>query len=229
MISTVLALETSSEVASVALLHEGIVRSRETTGVQTHSQTVLPMAQALLAEAGLSLRDCGAIAFGCGPGSFTGVRTACGIAQGLAFGAGLPVTPVVSLLALAHACRKATGASDVLAMLDARMGEVYWAQYRYDNGWLEVSAPTLSRPHEVLPVGDPVATGNALVEHGAALPPGLRRAGVPHLVPHAVEVAELGLLALDQGRALPAAEAQPLYLRNKVALTTAERQARAGA
>src|SRR3954471_16648373 len=128
---TILAIETSSELASVALLRGETVISRVSSGVRTHSQSVLPMIQELLAEAAIALKDCDAIAFGSGPGSFTGVRTACGIAQGLAFGLDKPVVPIVTLQAMALACHKASGASDVLAVLDARMGEVYWAQYRF--------------------------------------------------------------------------------------------------
>src|SRR4051812_47289178 len=102
---TLLAIETSSELASCALLKGDTVSTRESSGVRTHSQSILPMVQELLAEAGIALSDCDAIAFGAGPGSFTGVRTACGIAQGLAFGAALPVVPLVTLDAMALACR----------------------------------------------------------------------------------------------------------------------------
>src|SRR5450830_1753161 len=128
--SIILAIETSTELASAALLYGDQLTTRSSLGVQTHSETILPMVQELLAEAGIALSACDAIAFGVGPGSFTGVRTACGVVQGLAFGAELPVLPVVTLAAMAQACREISGASDVLAILDARMGEVYWAQYR---------------------------------------------------------------------------------------------------
>lgn len=229
--TTVLAIETSSEVASVALLRNDQIITREVSGIQTHSQTVLPMVRTLLAEAGIALRDCDAIAFGCGPGSFTGVRTACGIVQGLACGAGLPVVPVVTLLAMAQACRNATGAADVLAVLDARMGEVYWAQYRFGQAsreWQEISPPTLSRPADIVVHGNPVATGNGLAQFADLLPPALHPFAGQASLPHAVAVAELGRIACDRGQVLAAIEAQPLYLRNKVALTTAERQARTG-
>ena len=101
--SIILAIETSSELASCALLNGATLIARESSGVRTHSQAILPMVQELLAEAGISLAQCDAIAFGAGPGSFTGVRTACGIAQGLAYGAGLPVLPLVTLDAMARA------------------------------------------------------------------------------------------------------------------------------
>src|SRR3981081_3883472 len=143
--SMILAIETSTEVASAALLSGARAFSRESAGVHTHSETILPMVQALLHEAGATLAQCDAIAFGVGPGSFTGVRTACGVVQGLAFGVDLPVVPVVRLEAMAQACYESNGAQNVLAVLDARMGEVYWAQYRYaGDGWQTVTPPTLS-------------------------------------------------------------------------------------
>ena len=223
----VLAIETSSEVASVALLYDDRLITREATGVQTHSQTILPMAQSLLAEAGLKLRECDAIAFGCGPGSFTGVRTACAIAQGLAYGAGLPVVPVVSLLAMAHALRQGGGGNEVLAVLDARMGEVYWAQYRFDQDWHVVSSPKLSLPGHVMVQGSPATTGNGLAQYADLLPQSLRALPGNAALPHAAAVADLGRLAMKRGNGWTAIDAQPLYLRNKVALTTAERLAKA--
>jgi tRNA threonylcarbamoyladenosine biosynthesis protein TsaB len=226
--STILAIETSADLASAALLHHGVLISEESGGVVTHSQTILPMVQALLAEAGLTLRQCDAIAFGSGPGSFTGVRTACGIAQGLAFGADLPVLPIVTLLAMAQDCRARVGADDVLAVLDARMGEVYWAQYRFENGWQTVTPPTLSVPQALAPIGDAVACGNGLQAYASAFDTAaVKRCGLDDLVPHASHVARLGEQAWARGFALPAREAEPLYLRNKVALTTNERMQKA--
>ncbi|WP_136419553.1 MULTISPECIES: tRNA (adenosine(37)-N6)-threonylcarbamoyltransferase complex dimerization subunit type 1 TsaB [Oxalobacteraceae] len=227
---TILAIETSSDLASVALLHQGKVLAHEASGVQTHSQTVLPMVQVLLAQAGVTLKQCDAIAFGAGPGSFTGVRTACGVAQGLAFGADLPIVPVVTLLAMAQACREACGATDVLVVLDARMEEVYWAQYRYQDGWQTVTAPALSAPSAVTAVGDVVACGNGLVAFASAFE-GLPFAGGAQrdIMPHAAQIACLAQLELTAGRAVNARDAQPVYLRNKVAMTTAERLARTAA
>jgi tRNA threonylcarbamoyladenosine biosynthesis protein TsaB len=224
---TVLALETSTELASVALLHGAQLTRRQTAGVQSHSQTVLPMVASLLEEAGIALSDCELIAFGCGPGSFTGVRTACAIAQGLAFGAGLPLAPVVTLEAMAEACRLSNGAVDVLAVLDARMNEVYWAQYRFDGHWREVSAPALSAAAGVRVVGNPQLVGN-----GVALCPQFDAATKVErelALPEAGAIARLGRAASEQGRLVDALHAQPLYLRNKIALTTAERLAKASA
>ena len=197
---------------------------RESAGVQTHSQSILPLVQELLAQAGIGLKQCDAIAFGSGPGSFTGVRTACGIVQGLAYGAGVPVISIVTLEAMAEACRAACGARDVLCMLDARMGEVYWAQYHFDGGWQAVTPPTLSHAEAIAPVGAVVACGNGLSAYADALAGRAFAAGaMVQIMPHARDVAALAGPALAAGHVVAARDAQPLYLRNKVALTTLER------
>lgn len=224
----ILAIETSAELASCALLVGDAVIARATSGVRTHSQSILPMVQELLREAGLALADCDAIAFGAGPGSFTGVRTACGVAQGLAYGANLPVLPMVTLAAMAEACRARSGATEVLAVLDARMGEVYWAQYRFDGAWAAVVAPTLSAPQDVAPlaVDGLQACGNGFEAYAAAFAERPFVAGaLTDIVPHAREMALLAVGPLAAGEGVPAAEAQPIYLRNKIAFTSAERLA----
>jgi tRNA threonylcarbamoyladenosine biosynthesis protein TsaB len=223
---TILALDTSADLASVALLREEEASFFESYGVQSHSRTVLPMVQKLLGQAGISLQDCSAIAFGCGPGSFTGVRTACGVAQGLAFGTDLPVVPIVTLEAMAEACRVATQCEDVLVALDARMREVYWAQYRYESGvWKVVSPPALSSAEDVEPRGAVAACGNGLSAYAEAFVHHAFLHSLPQVAPHALNVAHLGRAAFARGQALSAREAQPLYLRNKVAKTVAEREA----
>ncbi|MGO4381944.1 tRNA (adenosine(37)-N6)-threonylcarbamoyltransferase complex dimerization subunit type 1 TsaB [Pseudoduganella sp. RAF53_2] len=246
----ILAIETSSEMASCALLRGGEVIFRESSGVRTHSQSVLPMVQELLDEAGIALRDCDAIAYGAGPGSFTGVRTACGISQGLGFGAELPLVPVVTLDAMALACRQAHGADAVLAVLDARMNEVYWAQYRFDgDAPVATLEPALSAPQDVVPAPGALAAAPVAASTGAAAsaPSGSAAsalaacgngfsaypdafAGKPfaagayaNIMPHAVQIAQLGARLFEAGHAVPAAQAQPLYLRNKVAYTKEER------
>jgi tRNA threonylcarbamoyladenosine biosynthesis protein TsaB len=221
-----LAIETSSELASCALLVGDTVTSRESSGVRTHSQAILPMVQELLAEANVKLADCAAIVFGAGPGSFTGVRTACGIAQGLAFGAGLPVIPLVTLDAMALACHARSGATDIVVVLDARMGEVYWAQYRYVHGWQTVVAPALCAPEAVAPqpAAGLVACGNGFTAYPEAFAGSAFGVGaLADIVPHARELVRLGALALAAGEGVDAAAAQPLYLRNKIAYTSAER------
>jgi tRNA threonylcarbamoyladenosine biosynthesis protein TsaB len=228
--TTIIAIETSAELASAALLRNDQVIAREASGVQTHSHSILPMVQELLREAGLGLAQCDAVAFGAGPGSFTGVRTACGVAQGLAFGADLPVVPVVTLLAMAEACREQSGATSVLALLDARMEEVYWAQYRFDKEWHTVVEPTLSPVSGIAPVDQAVACGNALAAYSdafALLPAFSDRR--PSIMPHARQIARLAQKAFADGKAVSAREAQPIYLRNKVALTTVERLSKVAA
>ncbi len=226
---TILAIETSTELASVALLHRGQLNCRESSGAQTHSASVPAMIQALLADAGLKLAQCDALAFGMGPGSFTGVRTACGLAQGLAYGASLRVAPVVTLMAMAEAARQSGAGNEVLAVLDARMGEVYSAQYRFDGHWHCVLAPALSASSAVVVTGEPVVCGNGL----SAYPDGFAQLGdlqrLPAIMPHAQSVAMLAIDMVSDNALLAPRDAQPLYLRNKVALTTAERMAAAGA
>src|SRR4051812_16333210 len=226
--SIILAIETSSEMASCALLNGDTVLTRESSGVRTHSQSILPMVQELLAEAGLALRQCDAIAFGAGPGSFTGVRTACGIAQGLAYGAGLPVIPLVTLAGMALECRRQTGADDILTVLDARMGEVYWAQYRHGaDGWQVVVPPALSAPADVVPVateGPLVACGNGFAAYADAFQRAAFAVGaLAAIMPNARALAELAQAEFAAGATVSAAQAQPLYLRNKIAFTSAER------
>jgi tRNA threonylcarbamoyladenosine biosynthesis protein TsaB len=229
--STILAIETSTELASAALLQDGKLLARESLGAQTHSDSILPLVQALLAEAGLKLQQCDALAFGVGPGSFTGVRTACGIVQGLAFGADLPVVPVVTLAAMAQACHAEHQAEEVLAILDARMGEVYWARYQLvDGDWRELHAPALSAADQVQTAGKPVACGNGLNAYADYFNDAFKArefaAAYPLVMPHARHVAALGLRAFSNGHTIAPQEAQPLYLRNKVALTTVEREVR---
>lgn len=227
--SSILAIETSTELASIALLRGDELLTRQASGTATHSDSLLPMVGQLLADAGMRLTDCDALAFGCGPGSFTGVRTATGVVQGLAFGATLPVVPVVTLLAMAEAWRQTTGADDVLAMLDARMGEVYWARYRFADEWTTVAAPALSAPGAV-PLQEAIAVcGNGLrilQADSTDLPLAVMEAAA--VLPHAAQVATLAAHAFSRGEAIDAHAAQPLYLRNKVALTTRERAAASG-
>jgi tRNA threonylcarbamoyladenosine biosynthesis protein TsaB len=228
---TILAIETSSELASCALLCGETIHSRDSSGVRTHSQSILPMVQSMLDAAGIKLVDCDAIAYGSGPGSFTGVRTACGIAQGLGFGAGLPLVPVVTLEAMALACQQRYGGQDILAVLDARMGEVYWGQYRFNaaadgSSTLQtVLAPALSAPEDVRPQGEVTACGNGLEAYAPAFAShGFDERRHADIMPHAIQVAQLARLGFAAGVRLAPADAQPLYLRNKIAFTSAERQ-----
>lgn len=218
-----LAIETSTEIASVALLREEGVIIRELTGVQTHSQGVLPAIQEILSEACITLNQCNAIAFGCGPGAFTGVRTACGIVQGLAFGADLPILPIVSLQAMAQAAHELCSDVEFVCVLDARMGEVYWAHYRYQNQiWQQVTEPALSTSEQVLLYSNSLNV-NLVLGNGAIPNISTPSEKVIFKMPHAEYVAKLALIDFSLGKQLQADQAQPLYLRNKIALTTLER------
>lgn len=228
--STIIAIDTSSDIASVALMCGETIHSTSSEGFSNHSLTVLPMLQKLLEKHDLTVAGCDAIAFGCGPGSFTGLRTACGIAQGLSFATSLPVIPVVTLEAMAQTCYEQTGAIDVLALLDARMHEVYWAQYRYENGqWKTVSEPCLTAASSVVPEGKPVFCGNGLSAYAGELVSIVGKSlKWPDIHPDARAIARLGKIRLEREETVTAKEIQPLYLRNKVALKTAERLALKG-
>ena len=220
----ILAIETSTRMLSVALRREGEILGRSAESLTGGSALVLPWIDELLAEAGIGMAQLDGIAFGAGPGSFTGLRLACGIAQGLAFGLELPVAGIGTLEALALA----SGEVRVFACLDARMNEVYFAAYEVEQGRVrEVVAPRVAPPAEVrLPDGDWVGCGDGFASYAAALPrPALVR---PDVFPTAAAVAELAMPRFAAGQGVDAAQAMPLYVRDKVALTTAERLARGG-
>jgi len=224
----ILALDTSGEWCSAALWLDGRLLSRGEHAGQRHSELILPMIDALLRESGFALTDLTGLAFGAGPGSFTGLRIACGVAQGLAFGAGLPVIPVGTLEALAEA----SAAPRVLAALDARMDEIYHAAYvREDGQWREVQGPSLCAPAAAPPVegGDWTGCGSGFAVQGGALRAryaGQLRAVRDDLQPHARDIVRIAAGRLAQGGGLDPAQAAPLYVRDKVALSVAERAAR---
>lgn len=222
---TIAAIDTSTELASVAILHRGAVFTQQASGAATHSATVLPMLQRALHDAGIGLADCEAFAYGCGPGSFTGVRTACGLVQGLAFGVQRKVIPVVTLLAMAHAARQQGAGAEVIVVLDARMGEVYWARYRYTDQWQIVNEPTLAHAEQVVLAPAAAVCGNGVLAYPGAFASLAADRRYPTILPHAADIAQLAVPALARGEWVAARDAQPLYLRNKVALTTAERLA----
>jgi tRNA threonylcarbamoyladenosine biosynthesis protein TsaB len=224
-----LAFDTSTEHLSAAVAREGVVvaHTREAGGAQA-SAALIPALQALLAQAGLQVRELDAIVFGRGPGSFTGLRTACAVAQGLGFGSAVPVLGIETLLAVAEEARGAAGATRVVAMLDARMGEVYAAPYEFDEGqWRRTGEIVLGKPEAVdVPDGWSIA-GNVLDVHGKALPAQAPRVEAWPSAPAMLRLAER---LVAEGAAQDAAHAAPVYIRDKVALTTDERaQQRASA
>lgn len=225
MTMKILALDTSTEYCSVALLTGDVLFAREILAGQRHSSLLVPLVGEVLAEGGASLPELDGIAFGSGPGSFTGLRIGCGVVQGLAFGANLPVVGVSTLLALAEG----SAAERVVACLDARMGEVYHAVYEKVGGaWQELSPPGLFAPAEVpLPPGAGWAgCGSGFAVHGDALRQrhgGCLSQVLPDAPPRARDIARLAAPLLGRGAGMDAAQAAPLYIRNKVALKTSER------
>lgn len=221
----ILAFETSTELCSAALWLEGEIDSREVVAGQRHSDLLLPMIDELLASHGLKAAELDCIAFGAGPGTFTGLRIACGVAQGIAFGIDAPVVGVGTLLALAAASQ----ADHVVCCLDARMGEVYHAAYEKRGGdWHAVHEPGLCKPDAVpeLPDGAWTGCGSGFAVHRAALAgcyAGKLTRVIGNLVPHAREIAVLAAAEFARGGAVSAELAAPLYVRNKVALRMDER------
>ena len=221
----ILALETSTEYCSVALWRDGEIDARETLAGQRHSGLVLGMVDEVLRSHGLRPRDLDGIAFGAGPGSFTGLRIACGLAQGLASGARLRVAGVSTLLALAPMVR----GERVVCCLDARMGEIYHAAYAGEGArWNIVHAPALYAPEDapLLDEGAWTGCGSGFKAHGDVLArryAGRLSAIMPDVYPHASAIARLAVPEFEEGRAVSAAQAAPLYIRDKVALRSDER------
>ena len=194
-----------------------------------HSERLLPLIHTLLAEAGLTLRTLDGIAFGAGPGAFTGVRIACGVAQGLGFGADRPLLPVCTLEAIAQTAWHGHGATAVVPCLDARMREVYAAAYRrVDGHWREVRPPVVLAPHALKAPDEDLdwfGAGDGYASY-PALPAQLRLAAHDATTrPDARAIAELAAPRFAAGAGVDAADARPLYVRHRVALTTAERAA----
>jgi len=218
-----LAIETATEACSAALWIDGALTSRYEVAPREHTRLILPMMDDLLAEAGVRLADLDALAFGRGPGAFTGVRIAAAVIQGAAFGAEIPVVPVSTLAALAQHGLDA-GAPRVLAALDARMGEVYWGAFEADAEGLAVAVG----PEQVVaPDAVPAPEGQGWCGVGSGwgtYEQILReRLGAcvgevdPAPYPGAVEVARLAVRDFAAGLAVPAEQALPVYLRDKVA------------
>ena len=219
-----LAIETSSAACSAALSVDGVVEERYALAPRQHATLILPMIESLLTEGGFTAGQLDAIAFGCGPGSFTGVRIATSVAQAIAFGSSLPVVPVSSLAALALGAAQETGECNVLAALDARKSEVYWARYVCtESGAAELQGEEIVCLPESVPLpangqwigvgGGWASYGEVLMKHGQDIIVRL----LPDAEPHARDIARLGVLGLSEGRSIDPEKAVPVYLRNNVA------------
>ena len=215
------AFETSTEWCSVALWLDGEIAGMEERAGNRHGELALPALERLAAAAGIRVAALDAVAFGAGPGSFTGLRIACGVAQGIAFARDLPVLGVSTLMALAEE----SGAARVIACLDARMHEVYYSALEKSGGrWREVVAAQCVAPAAVqAPAGGGWAgCGSGFDVYGSL---GLGMV-IPDIHPSAIAVARLAAPRLESGEGVDAALAAPVYVRDRVAFTTEERKAR---
>ncbi|OGA76901.1 MAG: tRNA (adenosine(37)-N6)-threonylcarbamoyltransferase complex dimerization subunit type 1 TsaB [Betaproteobacteria bacterium RIFCSPLOWO2_12_FULL_65_14] len=214
------AFETSTEWCSVALWRDGEIAAVERRAGNRHSDLALPMLERLLSAAAMTAAQLDAVAFGAGPGSFTGLRIACGLAQGLAFAAAIPVIGISTLEALAEE----SGAARVVACLDARMREVYYSALEKQAGrWKAIVPAQCVSPDAVTPIGDDwVGCGNGFAVYGNL---GLTRV-LAEVHPSALAVAKLAAPRLAAGEGVDAALAAPIYVREKVAFTKAELERR---
>lgn len=226
----ILALDASTELCSVALWQNGNILERVSTAPRSHANRLLPMVEEVLAESGLALKQLDAIAFGAGPGSFTGLRICAGIVQGLAFGANLRVVAVSSLQAMAMAAhRQYPQSPQVVPAIDARMGEIYWARYE-----LTPSEPeTLEHP-QVTPVAELDASFLQLLRGADTVGVGsgwellgtsrkLLSQCSTHVWPQAGAIAQLADGAFQRGEHTDAMGAQPVYLRTEISWKKRER------
>jgi len=221
----ILAIDCSTEYLSLALQARGQLYTCHQQAGATASQLILPQIQSLLNQAQVQLNDLDGIAFGAGPGAFTGVRVACGVAQGLAFGAQLPVVGVNTLEAVAEASE----AEKVIVCLDARMGEIYHAALvKKDGHWQTVCASSVCKPAlapAVLNAGW-TGAGSGWEPYSAVLTPIYEKNLTqvrPQILPNATAILTLAMPTFQAGKGLPASEAAPFYVRNRVALTSQER------
>lgn len=221
----ILAIDTATEACSAALLLDGVISERFQVQPRKHGELILQMMHELLDVAGLRPRDLDALAFGRGPGAFTGVRIGTGVAQGAALGAELPLLPVSNLAALAQRLYREQGATACLAAFDARMEEVYWGAYRIgDQGLAElVGDEQVARPENLsLPEsGRWHGVGHGWAAYGDALRPQLGDSLLtvtPDLFCHAHDMALLGAAMLEAGQGVPPEQGLPVYLRDQVAV-----------
>lgn len=217
--TTLLALDTATECCSAALLHDGSVTARSEVIPRQHAQRLLPMIEELLSERQLRLQDVDALVFGRGPGAFTGVRIATGMVQGLAFAADKPVIAVSNLAALAQRAWREHGVETVAAAIDARMDEVYWGLYGLQDGVMQSLDDERVCPPEAVSLPDGVASvagAGTGWQYANRLAVAAERSW-PQMLPDATDLITLALPRWQAGEVLDAADAQPVYLRDKVA------------
>lgn len=220
----ILAIDTATEACSAALLIDAEVRSQYKIAPREHSHLILQMVEDLLSESDTGMAQLDAIAFGCGPGSFMGLRIAAGVAQGMAFAHDLPVIPVSTLKAIAQVAHEETGSEHILAAIDARMDEVYWAAYHLDNNEWRLDGEEIVVPPEHIPAPDSqinwTGAGTGWKTHKERLLPTADcqlPTLLPDCLPSAGAMAKLAVADINAGRLLSAEKAVPVYLRNNVA------------
>lgn len=224
-----LAVETATEACSAALYIDGEIEEKFQIIPREHTRLILPMMDALIAEASISLHDLDALAFGRGPGSFTGVRIATGVIHGVAFGLDLPVVPVSTLAAIAQDCFNKTEADFCFTAMDARMNEIYWAEYKkQENGSAVLVGDESVGPVEQVRFSESVGygAGSGWQVYEAELKARLQSfvAGYDaSYLPRASCIASLGAAGFTQGKAVPVEQAMPVYLRDNVAKKESER------
>ncbi|WP_340610239.1 tRNA (adenosine(37)-N6)-threonylcarbamoyltransferase complex dimerization subunit type 1 TsaB [Xenorhabdus bharatensis] len=223
MSTRILAIDTATEACSVALWNDGLIEAQFEISPREHTQRILPMVESVLSKGGMKLQQLDALAFGRGPGSFTGVRIGVGIAQGLALGAELPMIGVSSLKTMAQGVFRLKNVSNVLVAIDARMGEVYWAQYTRDEQgkWSGEETESVLKPEQAQAImsnltGEWAIAGTGweaypqLLESHLSLIPG------DMVLPHAEDMLPLADQMWKEGEATAVELAEPVYLRNEV-------------
>lgn len=219
---TILALDTATEACSVALLHQGNITFEDELSPRTHTQLILPMIDGLLKNAHLSIKELDYLVFGRGPGSFTGVRVGVGVAQGLAFGAELKVVPISNLTTMAEQAYQELGATEVIALIDARMNEVYFSQLiRTENGWIEKVKEQVCSPERVLVQFQLDTDKITVVGTGWAAYPQFSEQNLPLAIseitlPSAKYMLALAEQEIAKGNVKSVDEIEPVYLRNEV-------------
>lgn len=219
----ILAIDTSTAACSAALLIDNEIREIFEVQPQRHTHLILPMIDSLLTEANLKAAQLDAIAFTCGPGSFTGLRIAAGVVKGIAFALSLPVVPISTLLTLAQTAYRLNGWANIMTALDARMSEVYWASFKYEqtNKVLIETPEQLGKPEQIpLAAGDNwYGVGDGWDSYGDVLKTRMDKRLVAvdtKMYPHAYDVATLAMEAYVQGRVVTAEQALPVYLRDNM-------------
>ncbi|NOQ13539.1 MAG: tRNA (adenosine(37)-N6)-threonylcarbamoyltransferase complex dimerization subunit type 1 TsaB [Methyloprofundus sp.] len=227
----ILAVDTATEACSAALYLDGDIQQRFEIAPREHTKLLLPMVDSLMTEAGLRPQQLDAIAFGCGPGSFTGVRIATGVMQGIAYGAELPVVPVSTLAAMTQACLQQTEYETIFTAVDARMNEIYWAVYQRDaEGYAQLLGQEKVQPATEVDAlqltGYGIGSGWQRYEQVLTERLGGQLIGFDaDYLPHSAQIALLAAVAVKRGQTVPVEQAMPVYLRDKVAKTTLERAA----